>query len=582
MAILCKPRSAGTRPAIQACDNFCFVVNRLGSPILESSSSRAVRVGIAQINAHVGDLAGNAARVLQAARSAHEQGADILVTPELALTGYPPEDLLLRPSFVQRQQAVLDQLRADCAGLTGLHLIVGHVLADEGHLYNAASVICDGRVVGVYRKRELPNYSVFDERRYFASADQALVFEVKGVKFGVNICEDIWFDHAPRAAAQAGAQVLLVPNASPFNVGKQDERLAVARRCVQNTGCAVVYANLVGGQDELIFDGASFALNAQGECAARLADYVEGVSLIDVDGKGSVHPETARADASPVCLEEQVWNALVLGVRDYLGKNGFPGALIGLSGGIDSAVVLAVAVDALGAENVRTVMMPSRYTAGISQTDATDMAQRLGVRHDEIAIAPAFEAFEGMLAPQFEGLPVDATEENIQARVRGTLLMALSNKTGYLVLTTGNKSELATGYCTLYGDMAGGFAVIKDVPKTLVYRLAEWRNRETEVIPRRIITRPPSAELRPDQTDQDSLPPYDVLDGIMERHLEHNESAAQLVAAGYAQPAVEQILRLIRINEYKRRQAPPGPRITTRAFGRDWRYPVTNGYRETV
>jgi len=542
----------------------------------------AARVGIAQINAYVGDIAGNAARVLKAAHSAHEQGADVLVTPELVLTGYPPEDLLLRPHFVERQEAALQQLRHDTAGLAGLHLLVGHVLARDGRLYNAATVLCEGRVVGTYCKRELPNYSVFDEQRYFAAADQPLVFEAKGVRFGVNICEDIWFDHTPRAAARAGAQVLLVPNASPYNTGKQDERLRVARRCAQETGCAVIYANMVGGQDELVFDGASFALDAQGQPAARLPDYAEGVNVVEVDAGGAVRPVSRHADVAPYSLEEQVWNALVLGVRDYLGKNGFPGAIIGLSGGIDSAVVLAVAVDALGAGNVRTVMMPSRYTADISQTDATDMARRLGVRHDDIAIGPAVDAFEAMLAPQFAGLPVDATEENIQARVRGTLLMALSNKTGHLVLTTGNKSELTTGYCTLYGDMAGGFAVIKDVPKTLVYRLAEWRNREHEVIPRRIITRPPSAELRPDQTDQDSLPPYDILDGIMERYMERNQSAAEIVAAGFPQPAVEQVVRLIRINEYKRRQAPPGPRITPRAFGRDWRYPVTNGFRETV
>lgn len=549
---------------------------------MEPSSNRVARVGIAQINAYVGDVAGNAGRVLKAARSAHEQGADILVTPELVLTGYPPEDLLLRPHFVDMQAAALDQVRRETAALSGLHVVVGHALAEAGRLYNAATVLCEGRVVGVYRKRELPNYSVFDEQRYFTAAAETLVFEVKGVRFGVNICEDIWETAAPRAAQQAGAQVLLVPNASPYHVGKQDERLSVARRCAQDTGCAVIYANLVGGQDELVFDGASFALDASGQPCARLPDYAEGVNVIEVDADGNVRPVSTHADVKPYCLEEQVWNALVLGVRDYLGKNGFPGAIIGLSGGIDSAVVLAVAVDALGAQNVRTVMMPSRYTADISQTDATDMAQRLGVQHDDIAIAPAFDAFEGMLAAQFEGLPFDATEENIQARVRGTLLMALSNKTGRLVLTTGNKSELATGYCTLYGDMAGGFAVIKDVPKTLVYRLARWRNRETEVIPDRIITRPPSAELRPDQTDQDSLPSYDILDGIMERYLERNESAAQIVAAGFPQSAVEQVVRLLRINEYKRRQAPPGPRITARAFGRDWRYPVTNGFRETV
>jgi len=540
------------------------------------------RVGIAQINACVGDLAGNAARVLQAAQQAAGQGADVLVTPELVLTGYPPEDLLLRPRFIEAQQAVFERLCQDLAGLAGLHVVIGHVLARQDRLYNAASVVCEGRVLGSYCKRELPNYSVFDEQRYFSAHGEAFGFTVKGVRFGVNICEDIWFERAPRAAAADGAQVLLVPNASPYNTGKQEERLSVARRSVQDTGCALIYANLVGGQDELVFDGASFALDGQGRMSARLPDFTEGVNVLEVDARGTVRPVTEQAAVQPYGMEEQVWNALVLGVRDYLGKNGFPGAIIGLSGGIDSAVVLAVAVDAVGADNVRAVMMPSRYTADISLTDAADMARRLGVQYDVIAIGEVVDRFEEALAPQFAGLPVDATEENIQARARGTLLMALSNKTGRLVLTTGNKSEMTTGYCTLYGDMAGGFAVIKDVPKTLVYRLANWRNRRQPIIPERIITRPPSAELRPDQTDQDSLPPYDILDGIIERYMEHNASAADIVAAGFPREAVEQVVRLIRINEYKRRQAPPGPRITPRAFGRDWRYPVTNGFRETV
>jgi len=542
----------------------------------------AVRVAIAQINACVGDLARNAGKVLEAAHSAHRQQADVLLTPELVLVGYPPEDLLLRPSFVQRQQDALDKLRADMAGLAGLHVVVGHVLEHDGLLYNAASVLCEGRLLGTYRKQELPNYAVFDEQRYFAAGDAALVFSVKGVNFGVVICEDIWFDRAPAQSARAGAQVLLVPNGSPYNTGKQEARQDVARRCVEATGCALLYANLVGGQDELVFDGASFALDAQGRCAARLPDFTEGVNLVEVDAHGAVSPASAGADMAPFSLEEQVWNALVLGVRDYLGKNGFPGAILGLSGGIDSAVVLAVAVDAIGADNVRAVMMPSRYTADISLTDAADMAERLGVQYDEIVIGPIVDAFESALAPHFAGRPVDATEENIQARARGTLLMGLSNKTGRLVLTTGNKSEMTTGYCTLYGDMAGGFAVIKDVPKTLVYRLAVWRNTRGEVIPERIITRPPSAELRPDQTDQDSLPPYDILDAIMARYMEQTASPAEIVAEGYPREAVEQVVRLIRINEYKRRQAPPGPRITPRAFGRDWRYPVTNGFRELL
>ncbi|OWT80624.1 MULTISPECIES: NAD+ synthase [unclassified Achromobacter] len=546
------------------------------------------RVSIAQINACVGDLAGNAQRVLAAARQAHEQGTDILLTPELVLTGYPPEDLLLRPQFVQEQLRVLDGLRQELAQFKGLRVVIGHVDSAAGApgspLYNAASVLFEGQVLGCYRKRELPNYSVFDEQRYFQADGTPLTFEVAGVTFGVVICEDMWFDRAPTAARAAGARVLLVPNASPYNTGKQDERQRVARHCVSVSDCAVIYANLVGGQDELVFDGASFAMDRAGRMTARLADFAEAVQSVEVDAEGNVRP-VAPLQAPGVVegrTEAQVWQALVLGVRDYLGKNRFPGVIIGLSGGIDSAVVLAVAVDALGADNVRAVMMPSRYTADISQIDAEDMARRLGVRYDVITIGSVVDSFEAMLAPHFAGLAVDATEENIQARARGTLLMALSNKTGRLVLTTGNKSEMTTGYCTLYGDMAGGFAVIKDVPKTLVYRLAVWRNREQEIIPDRIITRPPSAELREDQKDQDSLPPYDILDGIIERYMERNESAAEIVAAGFPREAVEQVVRLIRINEYKRRQAPPGPRITPRAFGRDWRYPVTNGFRETA
>jgi len=540
------------------------------------------RVAIAQINACVGDLAGNAARIARAARRARGLGADVLLTPELALTGYPPEDLLLRPLFIERTEAALADLRRELAGLEGLHAVVGHVQARDGRLYNAASVLAGGACVGSYRKRELPNYSVFDERRYFHADGTPLTFEVKGVRFGLNICEDAWFDAAPRAARESGAGALLVLNASPFNIGKQAQRFAVMRRAAAAAGGAVIYANLVGGQDELVFDGASFAIDAEGSLACRLPDYEEDVQTVDVDAAGALAAPGGWSPPSiePQPLEGQVWGALRLAVRDYLGKNGFPGAILGLSGGIDSAVVLAVAADALGADNVRAVMMPSRYTADISLADARDMASRLGVRYDEIAIAPMSDAFEAALAPQFAGLPADATEENIQARVRGTLLMALSNKTGRLVLTTGNKSEMTTGYCTLYGDMAGGFAVIKDIPKTLVYRLARWRNERGDVIPERIITRPPSAELRPDQTDQDSLPPYDILDGIVELYMEGNRSLAEIVAAGYPADAAEQVVRLLRVNEYKRRQAPPGPRITPRAFGRDWRYPVTNGFRD--
>jgi len=405
------------------------------------------------------------------------------------------------------------------------------------------------------------------------------VFDVKGTRFGVAVCEDIWFPRVPAAARAAGAEVLLVPNASPYHVNKLAQRHHVMRANVTPSGLALVYANLVGGQDELVFDGGSFVLDREGNVAAQMKDFVESVEVFEFDG--AIPRDAARAPDLP--LAEQIYRALVLGVADYIGKNGFPGAIIGLSGGVDSALTLAIAVDALGRERVRTVMMPSRYTADISWIDARDMAERVGVQYDEIAIAPMFDAFRAQLAPQFEGLAEDTTEENIQARVRGTLLMALSNKSGRIVLTTGNKSELATGYCTLYGDMAGGFAVIKDVAKTLVYELCTWRNGteafgQRDVIPERIITRPPSAELRPNQTDQDSLPPYEILDGIMRRYMEEDQSADEIVAAGYSKADVKRVARLIKLSEYKRRQSPVGIRITQRAFGRDWRYPVTNRF----
>ena len=548
----------------------------------------AVKVSIAQINAFVGDLSGNAQRVLEAARAAHAAGAQVLLTPELVLTGYPPEDLLLRPSFIASCDQVLKDLRTSLASLTGLHVVVGHVTSQNGLLRNAASVLVDGTVLGTYFKRELPNYAVFDEQRYFAAGQRPFTFSVAGVCFGVNICEDIWFDAAPEAAAQQGAHTLLVLNASPYNLGKYAQRLEVARRCVSRTGCSLVYANLVGGQDELTFDGASFAMDPSGALVNRLPEYTSALSLIEVSGDGTIAAcvSTAaglvtQALAPELSVEAQVWQALTTCLADYVKKNGFRTVILGLSGGIDSAVVMAIAVDALGAENVHAVMMPSRYTADISQIDARDMVKRLGVGYEEIAIADLAASFDQVLSPMFAGKALDATEENIQARLRGMLLMALSNKFGHLVLTTGNKSELSTGYCTLYGDMAGGFAVLKDVAKTLVYRLARWRNAQSEVIPERIITRPPSAELRPDQTDQDNLPEYDVIDGIIERYVEQNQSASQIVAAGFERAAVEQIVRLIRINEYKRKQSPPGPRITGRAYGRDWRYPLSNGFRET-
>ncbi len=559
-----------------------------------------MKAAIAQINATVGDLAGNARLLAHAARQAHAQGASLVLAPELALSGYPPEDLLLRPAFMEASAQALAGLALELADCKGLHLIVGHPhqFGDRADLrtksvavqrrFNAASVLCEGRVLGTYCKRELPNYQVFDERRYFASGRDAglppLVIDIGGVRAGLLICEDAWFDEPAHAAREAGAQLLCVLNASPFHIDKSGEREARMAECARSVGLPLLYSHLVGGQDEVVFDGASFALDAKGQVTARAPAFAEALLLMDLDAdatpRGPVHPVPS--------IEAQAWSALVTGVRDYVGKNGFPGAIIGLSGGIDSALVLAIAVDALGADRVRTVMMPSPYTAEISWVDARDMAARLGVAYDEIAIEPMFEAFKASLAPQFQGRAEDTTEENLQARIRGTLLMALSNKLGSIVLTTGNKSEMATGYCTLYGDMAGGFAVIKDVAKTLVYRLAAWKNNQSTVrsdgstgpiIPERIITRPPSAELRPDQTDQDSLPPYEVLDGILERYMEQDQGIEDIVAAGYGRADVERVTRLIKLNEYKRRQAPVGIRITHRAFGRDWRYPITSRFR---
>jgi NAD+ synthase (glutamine-hydrolysing) len=446
-------------------------------------------------------------------------------------------------------------------------------------------VVSEGQIVASYAKRELPNYQVFDERRYFVAGDQPCVFEVAGTQVGLLICEDAWFDAPALDAKAAGAELLAVINASPFHVGKGDEREQAMRERVQATGLPLIYAHLVGGQDEVVFEGRSFALNAEGSLAGRAPSFEAVAFTVDASRASGGDLHLSASIAADGSLEADLWHALVLGVRDYIGKNGFPGALLGLSGGIDSALVLAIAVDALGAEKVRTVMMPSPYTAEISWVDARDMAKRLGVRYDEVSIVPEFEAFLGSLKADFEGTQLDTTEENIQARVRGTLLMALSNKFGSIVLTTGNKSEMATGYCTLYGDMAGGFAVIKDVAKTLVFKLARWRNAHdpygtgTEPIPERIITRPPSAELRPDQTDQDSLPPYEVLDEIVSRFMENDQSSDEIIAAGFVRADVEKVTRLIRINEYKRRQSPVGIRVTHRSFGKDWRYPITNKFR---
>lgn len=534
------------------------------------------KVAIAQINSTVGDIDGNRMRITEISRQAAALGADIVVTPELSLTGYPPEDLLLNHSFYDSTAAALAALASDLADMAGLHVLVGHHLVSGNERYNACSILSEGKIVDTYCKAALPNHSVFDEKRYFTPGKQPVVFTVKGICFGINICEDVWSETAPAQAKQAGAHVLLVSNASPYNMNKLSERHDTLRENVSRQGLAVIYANLVGGQDELVFDGNSFALDHAGKLCAHLRHCEEDLELLAFEGK-KLLPTRQEKNLS---TEEEVYRALVLGTRDYVEKNGFPGIILGLSGGADSALVLAIAVDALGRERTRAVMMPSPYTADISIADAGEMAKRLDIRYDVIPINDCFTTFLNTLSSQFAGLPEDATEENIQARIRGTILMALSNKTGEIVLTTGNKSELAVGYSTLYGDMAGGFAVIRDVPKTLVYRLCRYRNGLSDIIPDRILTRAPSAELRPDQRDQDSLPPYEILDAIVQMFMEEEKSLKEIVNAGYDPAVVERILFLIRRNEYKRRQAAVGIRITPRGFGRDWRHPITSRYRD--
>ena len=555
-----------------------------------------LKLCVAQLNFFVGDLDGNAKKIVTAAQEAYAAGARLLLTPELSICGYLAEDLFLRPAFIQACDDAVKAVAQQLAGLKDMTVVVGHPTGGDSRTrsvavqqrFNAASVLREGQVVATYAKRELPNYQVFDERRYFTPGEGVCVFEAgepgARVRVGLLICEDAWFEEPARLAQEAGAQMLAVINASPFHVGKGYEREEMMRQRVQATGLPLVYAHLVGGQDEVVFEGHSFALNADGSVAGRAPSFKENMFLARVDtAQAAIN---LIAEVEPMRSPElDLWDALVLGVRDYVGKNGFPGVIIGLSGGIDSALVLAVAVDALGPDKVRTVMMPSPYTADISWIDAREMARRVGVRYDEISIVPQFEAFKASLAAEFAGLAEDTTEENIQARIRGTLLMALSNKFGSIVLTTGNKSEMATGYCTLYGDMAGGFAVIKDLAKTQVFKLARWRNAHdpygtgSSPIPERIITRPPSAELRPDQTDQDSLPPYEVLDAILERYMENDQSIESIVAQGFAREDVDKVTRLIKINEYKRRQAPVGIRVTHRSFGKDWRYPITSRFR---
>ena len=540
---------------------------------MNAHAQAPVSIAVAQLNLTVGDLVGNADHIIAALDDARAAGAQLLLTPELALSGYPPEDLLLRPDFYRACAREVERIAAAARGVT---VVLGHPVEDGGERYNAASVLRDGAVLTRYHKSLLPNYEVFDEERYFEAGGTACVFECAGVRFGVNICADVWERGPAEAARAAGAQVLLALNASPYHMNKQAQRLEVLRARVAETGLPVLYCNMVGGQDELVFDGASFALDAGGAVGLQLGSFVERVAIVDYASGGWWGGEHVPART----LEAEVYEALRIGVRDYLAKNRFPGAIIGLSGGIDSALTLSIAVDALGADKVRAVMMPSPYTAKMSLDDSRDMVARLGVRYDEIAIEPAMKVFAELLADQFAGLPADTTEENLLARIRGMLLMALSNKTGAIVLTTGNKSEMATGYATLYGDMAGGFAVLKDLYKTFVFRLSNWRNTVSPVIPQNIIDRPPSAELKPDQKDQDSLPPYDMLDAIIQAYMERDESPRDIVAAGFPEGEVRRVVGMLKRNEYKRRQAPVGIRVTQRGFGRDWRYPITSRYQD--
>ena len=533
---------------------------------------------MAQLNTVVGDFDGNTQAVLRTVNDAvGEHEAPVVVFPELTLSGYPPEDLLLRPSLTLRVEESLELLKEQLPPRAWV--ILGYPVQREGLLWNCAGVIHGGELVAEYHKQELPNYQVFDEKRYFAAGESPCVVDIQGLRVGLSVCEDIWVEGPTAAAAEAGAEVLINLNASPFHRGKQEQRHQLVIGRAQRFTMPVIYVNQVGGQDELVFDGGSFAADASGRLRVQAPRFEESLSWCEVqsgDGKlsladGPQHPPLEDLAAT--------WQALVLGVRDYVNKNGFPGVVLGLSGGIDSALTLAVAVDALGPDRVEAVMMPFRYTSDMSIADAAQQSETLGVRHRVIGIEPIYEAFMAGLADEFAGLAPDTTEENLQARCRGVLLMSISNKKGSLVLTTGNKSELAVGYSTLYGDMAGGFDVLKDVPKTLVYALSRYRNTLGPCIPERVIERPPSAELAPDQKDEDSLPPYDVLDRILELYVEQDFSADAIVAEGIDRAHVERAVRLVDRNEYKRRQAPIGVRITQRGFGRDRRYPITSAWR---
>ncbi|QTR48481.1 NAD+ synthase [Thiothrix litoralis] len=537
--------------------------------------NQTLRIALAQLNVCVGDVQDNLRKVREAIHQAREQQADVVVFPELVLAGYPPEDLLFRPDFIAQMQAGVDALAAETQGIT---VILGAPVQRAGLLQNMACVLRDGEVLAEYAKQCLPNYRVFDEKRYFTPGTEPLVIEVAGVKLGLLICEDIWEDAPAKAAVIAGAEALCVLNASPFSYDKQAQRTELLQRQAATTGCPLAYVNVVGGQDELVFDGDSMLLDAVGNIVFRAQAFVEGVFVQDWDVKsvrrGVLH--------TPSDLTPLIYQAITTGIRDYVHKNGFSRVLLGLSGGIDSALVLALAVDALGAENVEAVMMPFHYTSEMSVEDAYQQAAWLGVHYRNLPIADIYNSFTGLLAPEFGDRPVDVTEQNLQARIRGVLLMSLSNKLGSLLLSTSNKSESAVGYATLYGDMAGGFSPLKDVYKLQVYQLAEYRNTLGQAIPQRVIERPPSAELAPGQVDQDSLPPYEVLDAILQRFIENDEVLDEIVADGFDAAIVRRVVNLVLLSEYKRRQAAPGVRISGRGFGKDWRYPITSAWRKNL
>jgi NAD+ synthase (glutamine-hydrolysing) len=539
---------------------------------------QSLRIALAQLDLLVGDVHGNATRVVNTARQARaDLGADLVLFPELSLSGYPPEDLLFHRGFRRQIESGLAKVREE---VQDVPVMVGFPEYAGTAIYNSAALISGGMVAAIHRKSELPNYKVFDEKRYFQAGAQPTVVDVQGFRCGLLVCEDIWEPETAQLARADGAELLIVINASPYEIHKQRERESVARVRVLDVGLPMAYVNLIGGQDELIFDGNSFVMNADGAVVMRAPAFREGTYVVDFvrESRGRVVPQPGHIEPE-LSDEASVYGALVVGVRDYVNKHGFPGVVMGLSGGVDSALTLAIAVDALGADRVHAVMMPSRYTSSMSLDDAKEQAQLLGVKYSVLSIESMFEATLATLKNEFAGRPPDATEENIQSRCRMLLLMGISNKTGKMLLTTGNKSEMAVGYATLYGDMAGGFAPIKDCSKMLVYRLAAYRNAGGRVIPQRVIDRPPSAELRPDQRDSDSLPSYEVLDAILEAFIEEDLSVDEIEARGFDRATVGRVLDMVKRNEYKRRQAPPGVRVSRRAFGRDWRYPITNGYR---